>query len=145
MRAGELLALRWNDDLDLARGVASLAVAKAGPRSVALPPEAVEILRGLRARRVVGWDHVFAAPPIGKATFPRAAWDAAVEAAKLSDLRFHDLRHTFATYAVKAGATLMQLKAALGHASLASVARYAHHEDAAAAPVAAKVAERMSS
>ena len=49
-----------------------------------------------------------------------------MEAAQLDDFRFHDLRHTFAAWAVQRGATLLELKEILGHHSLAMVTRYAH-------------------
>lgn len=56
----------------------------------------------------------------------RAYWEAAIEAAKLVDFHFHDLRHTFASWAVQRGVTLQELKHLLGHSSLAMVMRYAH-------------------
>lgn len=49
-----------------------------------------------------------------------------MEAAKLEDFRFHDLRHTFASWAVQRGATLPELQDLLGHASFAMVRRYIH-------------------
>jgi len=56
----------------------------------------------------------------------RKAWEKALEAARLHGLHFHDLRHTFASWAVQRGATLPELKDLLGHATLAMVMRYAH-------------------
>jgi integrase len=56
----------------------------------------------------------------------RGRWEAAVKAAGLEDFRFHDLRHTFASWAVQRGATLPELRDLLGHSSLAMVMRYAH-------------------
>lgn len=57
----------------------------------------------------------------------RTAWETAVSRAKLVALfRFHDLRHTFASWAVQRGATLHEVKDLLGHSSLAMVLRYAH-------------------
>src|SRR5215470_17289120 len=60
------------------------------------------------------WDHY------------RTAWVRAVERAKLDDLHFHDLRDTFASWAVQRGAALQEVKDLLGHSSLAMVMRYAH-------------------
>ena len=56
----------------------------------------------------------------------RKSWEAALAAAQLGDFRFHDLRHTFASWAVQRGVTLPELKDLLGHATLAMVMRYAH-------------------
>ena len=49
-----------------------------------------------------------------------------MQAAKLVNFHFHDLRHTFASWAIQRGATLPELKDLLGHSSLAMVMRYAH-------------------
>ncbi len=49
-----------------------------------------------------------------------------MKAAKVPDFHFHDLRHTFASWAIQLGATLPELKDLLGHNSLAMVMRYAH-------------------
>lgn len=53
-------------------------------------------------------------------------WAAAVEAAKLEDFRFHDLRHTFASWARIDGADLADLKEALDHSTVGMTMRYAH-------------------
>ena len=45
--------------------------------------------------------------------------------AGIKDLRFHDLRHTFATYAIMKGGDLIHLKETLGHADIRTTARYA--------------------
>jgi integrase len=56
----------------------------------------------------------------------RTAWEAAVRRAKLDGFRFHDLRHTFASWAIQQRATLYEVKELLGHSSLTMVKRYAH-------------------
>lgn len=56
----------------------------------------------------------------------RKRWDAAVEAAKLEDFRFHDLRHTFASWARQKGADIADISDALGHSSISMSMRYAH-------------------
>lgn len=53
-------------------------------------------------------------------------WRAAVKEANLSDLRFHDLRHTFASWARQSGADIADVKDALGHSDIAMTMRYAH-------------------
>lgn len=56
----------------------------------------------------------------------RKAWEGAVEAAQLDDFRIHDLRHTFASWAIQRGASLPELQDLLGHSSHAMVRRYSH-------------------
>jgi integrase len=71
----------------------------------------------------------------------RNIWDDAVAKAKLQDFRFHDLRHTAASYLAMNGATLAEIAEILGHKTLQMVKRYAHLSDAHTAGVV----ERMSS
>jgi len=49
-----------------------------------------------------------------------------VKRAKLPDLHWHDLRHTFASWAVQRRVSLYELKELLGHSTLTMVKRYAH-------------------
>jgi integrase len=56
----------------------------------------------------------------------KTAYNNAVKAAKLTDVNFHTLRHTFASWAVMRGVTLKELQELLGHASLTMTMRYAH-------------------
>lgn len=56
----------------------------------------------------------------------RRRWAKAVKDAKLDDFRFHDLRHTFASWARQAGADIADICEALGHASISMTMRYAH-------------------
>ena len=109
--------------MDRSRGVVRLEITKSGRRrEVPLngPADAVLARRASSGKPeglVFGtrsWDAF------------RKAWEGAVEAAQLDDFRFHDLRHTFAAWAVQRGATLLELKEILGHHSLAMVTRYAH-------------------
>lgn len=50
-------------------------------------------------------------------------------AAGIENLRIHDLRHSFASLAVNAGATLYDVQHLLGHASPQTTQRYAHLTD----------------
>lgn len=56
----------------------------------------------------------------------RRRWAAAVKGAGLDDLRFHDLRHTFASWARMAGSDLADICEALGHSNISVTMRYAH-------------------
>jgi integrase len=123
-RLGELLRLRWRD-IDLARGVAILHETKnRDRRSLPLAGRAHDLLRRMSRNRPAT-DAVFAGKT-GAALFPRKVWEAALAAADIPDFRFHDLRHTAASYLAMSGATLAEIADVLGHRTLQMVKRYAH-------------------
>jgi integrase len=122
MRQGELLGLTW-DRVDRARGVVLLERTKSGRRREVPLNGPADAILARRAPDAASDALVFGTQ--SWYTF-RGHWTAAVNAAGLEDFRFHDLRHTFASWAVQRGATLPELKDLLGHSSLAMVMRYAH-------------------
>jgi integrase len=120
-RRGEALGLTW-DRVDRARGVIRLEVTKSGHRrEVRLNANADAVL----ARR---WSEGAAGYVFGSKNWNsfRSAWEAAVTTAKLDDFRFHDLRHTFASWLVQRGRTLREVQEALGHRSVTMTLRYSH-------------------
>ncbi len=128
MRRGELLGLRWSD-VDLERRVAVLHNTKNGDRrSVPIVPEVAELLRDHGRVRRLDNDFVFASGGVDP-VWPDKYWYRALDAAKIKDFRFHDLRHTAASYLAMSGATVPELAAVLGHRTLAMVKRYAHLSD----------------
>ena len=58
------------------------------------------------------------------------AWEYAVKRAGIADFRFHDLRHTCASYLAMNGASLLEIAEVLGHKTLTMVKRYAHLTEA---------------
>lgn len=56
----------------------------------------------------------------------RKRWEAARLASGVPDFRWHDLRHTFATWARQSGVDLAKLQAAMNHSNVAMTMRYAH-------------------
>ncbi len=57
----------------------------------------------------------------------RRSFNLAIEKAGIEHVRFHDLRHTFATRLVQSGINLYVVKELLGHKSLKMTMRHAHH------------------
>lgn len=64
-------------------------------------------------------------PVFDKTNFEKR-WRSAVKAAKLEDLKFHDLRHTFASWARQSGSDIADVCEALGHSDISMTMRYAH-------------------
>ena len=97
-RKNEILALRWSD-VDLGAGELHLADSKTGPRTVQLPPTAVELLEALPRRNDSPWvfpgndrDGRYSGGGLDH------AWRTVRVAAGLEDVRMHDLSHSCAAY-----------------------------------------------
>jgi integrase len=129
MRRGEVLGLRWQD-VDLERRVAVLHNTKNGDRrSVPIVPEVAALLREHGKVRKLGNDQIFVSEGAAEVWQFDKAWYQALKAAKIKDFRFHDLRHTAASYLAMSGASVPELAAVLGHRTLQMVKRYAHLSD----------------
>jgi len=124
-RRGELLALRWRD-LDLERHTASVATSKNGePRTLVLTSTVLAEIERIRSRRPD--DFVFASDRRpGRAMRIEGAFRKACALARIENFRFHDTRHTCASYLAQHGASLLEIADTLGHRQLAMVRRYAH-------------------
>jgi integrase len=121
-RRGELLNLQWAG-VDLDRRTVRFMDTKNGEsRTVPLAKPAVDTLRRWRLKSGRATGAVF---PYTTDQF-EPPWQAAREAAGVEDLRFHDLRHSAASYLAMSGASLMDIAAILGHKTLAMVKRYSH-------------------
>lgn len=142
-RQGELLGIRWAD-VDAVDSSATLHNTKNGDRrTIAFPGRAADSLREM-AKSKHSQRFLFAGAR-GKPNFPKQAWAAVLGEAEIEDFRFHDLRHTAASYLAMSGASLPELAAFLGHRTLAMVQRYAHLTDSHSRAVAERMAEKFLS
>lgn len=126
LRKANVAGLRW-DWLDLAHGLLCIpALSMKNRRAHALPlsDAALEIVKAQRGRHPV---FVFVSR-IGQpyANPARLAWRRAVAAAGLTDFRWHDLRHTWASWKAQSGAPLYVLKQLGGWACDTMPALYTH-------------------
>ena len=107
--------------------------------------DAVAVLEGERGKHEQ-FCFTFRGRPI-RYELTNTAWQNAVRKAGLSDLRFHDLRHTWASWHRQAGTSTGELKELGGWKSRVMVDRYAkfamHHLVAAAARIESKCAENV--
>lgn len=126
LRRGELFSLTWNDiDLDTANVTVEANDAKSGQtRHVPLNREAVEVLNAWRAQ-TTGTEPVFPNANGGKLDNVRKSWAGILKAAGISNFRWHDLRHDFASQLVMKHVALNTVRALLGHEDLSTI-RYAH-------------------
>ena len=123
-RASELLGLTWAD-INFDNGTAFLVDTKNGTsRNLVLVDD---VLAELRQVRGVGKALLF--PGKKSRSKPRGyhgPWKRALQQAGIDGLRFHDLRHTTASWFVMSGKTLFETGQMLGHKSMATTERYAH-------------------
>ena len=136
-RKTEILGLRWSE-VDQLRNVLILppertkAGGKTGERRISVSAPALEILSRRRERSnaetpATGSLFVFpAARGEGHAIGLRRAFTKVRAKANLEGLRIHDLRHSFASFAVADGASLFLIGKLLGHANARTTERYAH-------------------
>ncbi len=145
LRQGELLRLDWRD-VDLARQVLSIRVSKTDrPRQVHLTESACTALRTLQGEKLRGIAAVFVMSDgarLKKSTL-ESRWRFVRDAAGLADFRWHDLRHSCASFLAQQGATLLQISEVLGHKSFAMTQRYSHLVQGAALPAHAALDKKL--
>lgn len=128
LRQGELLRLTWRD-VDLAgKRIRIMRTKTDTPRAVFLPEAAVTALRMLKRGDVVSTKAIFlheSGEPLNRGTL-RIRWLEVRDAAKLRNFRWHDLRHSCASFLAQQGATLLEIASVLGHRSTTVTKRYAH-------------------
>lgn len=156
LRLGELTALQW-EELNLTTGelrISKQAVVigselvitepktKAAVRTLLLPPKVLEVFREYRKRNVSRW--LFPSPK--KEDSPllpsvvRQRLHRLLDHAGCERVRFHDLRHTFATLALENGMDVKTLSTIIGHVSTATTLNvYAHVTDEMRKTAAAKI------
>ena len=149
LRLGELLALRWRDIyfeghvLTISRAMSAgvETTTKSGRvRQVPLSDQAAAALdRISRMSRFTGPDELVFCNAIGRhmdGSAFRRRYRRAQQAAGVSPLRVHDLRHTFGSLCAAGGVDLVTIQAWMGHSDLATTGRYLH-----ARPASEKAAE----
>lgn len=124
LRRSNVLGLQWHQ-VDLRARMLHLPASqmKAGrPHSIPLGKVATKVLRAQR-----NLHELWVFPYRGKRIVsPKTAFGAALEAAGVEDFRWHDLRHTWASWMAMAGAPLHAIQQAGAWAGPDMVARYSH-------------------
>lgn len=156
MRRGEILGLQWKDvnfatgELHIRRQVVkkgaqtliSKPKTKSSIRTILLPPGMVEILAELKKNATCDW--VFPSPvKEGEPRNPDSLYgrfQKILQRAQCKKVRFHDLRHTFATMALENGMDIKTLSAMIGHISAETTLNiYSHITDTMQKQAAVKI------
>ena len=128
-RQEEVMSLKYRQ-VDFKRRLISLLKTKNGEtRAIPLVGTAYDLLLERSKVRNLADDRIF--PPTGFAKKSEyidlyRPWRTAIKKAGIQDFRWHDLRHTSASYLIMSGVTLVEVSKILGHKTLKMVLRYAH-------------------
>lgn len=123
-RKGELTKLRWND-IDFERRTAYVSTTKNGQPKVL--PLTDSVIRELQLFDSKDNGLIFASKVKEDVAYCfTKPWKKALEDAEIKDFRFHDLRHSCASYLAQSGASLLEIADVLGHKQISVTKRYAH-------------------
>ena len=123
-RNGELVSLRWNT-VDLERQTAFVSTTKNGQSKVLPLTDSVVV----ELRKFVKQDDslIFNSEITTDSPFCfYKQWKKALLSADIQSFRFHDLRHTTASYLAQSGASLLEIADVLGHKQIQMTKRYSH-------------------
>lgn len=128
MRQAEILSLQWGQVDGVRKTVTVLRTKNKEKRTIPLNETVITLLTP-KYRVNSPAEYVFASQAGSKIDVRNLlrAYYAARKTANLKDVRFHDLRHTFATRLVQSGVDLYVVKELLGHKTITMTMRYAHH------------------
>ena len=121
-RLGEILSAKWEwIDGDILK----LPDSKTGAKDITLPSPVLDVLTSLP--RLELNPYIIVGKKNGQHMVNlRKPWMRIVKRAGIEHVRLHDLRHSFASFAVSSGASLALIGGQLGHRSIATTQRYAH-------------------
>ena len=141
MRKNEIMTLTWGD-VDLERQLITLEETKNNERrSVPLVGKAHQLVKTLAKECKGPSELLFPGKNPSSPIEIKRAWHSALRRSGIENFRFHDLRHTAASYLAMNGASLPEISEVLGHKTYDMVKRYAHLSK----PHMASVVERMNS
>ena len=123
-RKGELTKLGWSD-IDFDRRTAYVATTKNGQPKVL--PLTDSVIKELQVFDTKDSSLIFASKIKEEVAYCfTKPWKRALEDADIKDFRFHDLRHSCASYLAQSGASLLEIADVLGHKQISVTKRYAH-------------------
>jgi integrase len=140
-RKGEVLGATW-PQFDLAVGIWTKPSAHTKQRKIHIVPLSEEAIALLQEVRATAGTSNFVFPGAGRTGHLgdiKKPWKEICKAASIDGLRVHDLRHSFASFAVSDGESLETIGALLGHSQASTTSRYSHLMDAPQRRAAGKI------
>lgn len=128
MRRGEAFDLRW-EDVNFVNKVITVKgeIAKSSKtRHIPLSPTALDTLNAWKDQSASLEGRVFPASDGKRLNNVNKSWASILKKAKITNFRWHDMRHDFASKLVMKGVPLNTVRELCGHASLNTTLRYAH-------------------
>lgn len=147
-RQAEIMGLRWKQ-IDFKSRAISLRVGETKNNEARILPlvgEAFNLLQERAKVRNLHDDRVFPTTQRARKTDIlnlRHPWTLALKAAAIEDFRWHDLRHTAASYLAMNGVSPLEISKILGHKTMAMVSRYSHLSPDRVVEHGDRLAERM--
>ena len=128
LRRGELFDLEWQDiNFDSKVLTVRAEHAKSSKtRHVPLSQTALKTLKNWKKQADLNHARVFPAADGERLTTVKTAWNNLLNAASITDFRWHDMRHDFASQLVMKGVPLNTVRELCGHADINTTLRYAH-------------------
>jgi len=123
MRKGEILSLKWTN-VDFKNGVIIVEGTKNEEiRKIPMNQKLTEALEG--GKKISRGEYVFSenGKPYGDV---KRGWWSALKKAKIEEVRFHDLRHTFGSRLGMAGVDIRTIQELMGHKDIKMTMRYSH-------------------
>ena len=125
-RKNEIRWLRWGD-VNVQIGTVIFRETKNGTiRSVPLVGRGLDLIREWGKIRRLDTDLVFPGKNPKHPVLFEKSWKKVLKESDIEDFRFHDLRHSAASYLIMAGVHMRTVAEILGHKTLAMVQRYSH-------------------
>lgn len=143
MRQGEIMNLKWSH-VDIERKHIVLDKTKnKTQRMIPIEGRAFELLRHHMIQNQFKNTMLFPGLKVDKPMDLRKAWHAALRKAQILNFRFHDLRHSAASYLAMSGCSLLDISQILGHKNLNMTKRYSHLSQSHLSKVISKMNEEI--
>lgn len=143
MRKSEILNLTASS-IDLINGRIVLERTKNGERRlVFLKGHALVIIQELLLKKQQNFNYIFPSQSGLQPIDVRSPWEQALKDASIENFKFHDLRHSAASFLLMSGASLAEVAEVLGHKTLAMVKRYAHLSESHTSNVVSRMNEKI--